>query len=388
MSEQTPRPENAGSENTGPKNNAPASAEPETAASTDLQSSSRKQGTGSALSRIGLTQIALAVLAAIFLWQWLASYRAINDMQQQLARKIAEMDGITKADRSLLTQSEELVRELSSRTASLETRFAEAQNQRAALEALYADMSASHDESVLAEVEQMLLIASQQLQLTGNVKVAMIALQNADARLQRANRRAFDDLRKTINQDIGKLRALPQVDISGANTQLDNLAAAVDELPLSYRQRAATQAEARAPSPNEGTAWQKLLREIGQEARRLVRVENTGKEEIPLLPPSQEFFLRENLKLRLTLARLALMSHNQESFSHELRTAQLWTARYFDDKSNEGMRMLAGLKKLSSADIRIDVPDISHSLQAVRNYRLMREGEPRVSFERRPRAPR
>src|SRR5574340_336981 len=351
------------------------------------QRPARKTGMADAISRISVTQMTLAVLAVIFLWQWLAGHRAISDMQQQLAKNIAEMDGGSKASLILLTQSQDQVRELSAKVAMLETHYAEAQNQRAALEALYVDMSVSRDESALAEVEQMLLIAAQQLQLSANVKVAMIAMQSADARLQRMNRPAFNGLRKAISQDIDKLRALPSVDIAGVNYQLDNLMAAVDKLPLVYQQRAAAPTAAQAAPPEGETVWQRLLREIVQEMKQLVRIESTGKAEIPLLPPDQEFFLRENLKLRLMSARLALMSRDEESFRQELKTAQLWTARYFDSRSGDGTRMLAGLKKLASSSIRVELPDISPSLQAVRNYRLTRENEPKASFEGRSNEP-
>lgn len=378
MGEQTPQPEKTDAENI----------EREASILPEQPRASRKAGVSDTLSRISITQMTLAVLVIIFLWQWQAGHRAISDMQQQLAKKIAEMDGGSKANQILLTQSQEQVRELSAKVATLESRYAEAQNQRAALEALYADMSVSRDESALAEVEQMLLIAAQQLQLSANVKVALIAMQSADARLQRMNRPAFNGLRKIIGQDMDKLRALPNVDIAGASLQLDNLVASIDDLPLAYQQRASTEAIVQTSMPREGTAWQRLLHEIGQEMKQLVRIENTGKSEIPLLPPNQEFFLRENLKLRLMAARLALMSRDEESFRHELKTAQLWTSRYFDGKSSEGMLMLSGLKKLSSSSIRIELPDISPSLQAVRNYRLTREGEPRVSFESRLKAAR
>lgn len=371
MSEQNPQPEN----------NKPGEIEPDPPVLPDQSRSVRKTGVADLLSHISITQMALVLLAVIFLWQWQAGHRAISDMQQQLARKIADMDGGSKANQILLSQSQDQVRELSAKVATLETRYAEAQNQRAALEALYADMSVSRDESALAEVEQMLLIAAQQLQLSANVKVAMIAMQSADARLQRMNRPAFNTLRKTISQDMDKLRALPSVDIAGANFQLEKLIASVDELPLSYQQRASTEQTPQTAPPKSETTWQKLLREIWQEMKQLVRIENTGKAEIPLLPPDQEFFLRENLKLRLMSARLALMSRDEESFRHELKTAQLWTVRYFDGKSNEGNLMLAGLKKLASSSIHIELPDISQSLQAVRAYRLTRENEPRVSFD-------
>jgi uroporphyrin-3 C-methyltransferase len=378
MSEQISQPENAG----------PDTARPETPVLPDQPRPAHKTSVADVIAHISITQLTLAVLVIIFLWQWLDGHRAISDMQQQLAKKIAEMDGSSKANQMLLTQSQDQVRELFAKVATLESRYAESQNQRAALETLYNDLSVSRDETALAEVEQMLLIAAQQLQLSANVKAALIAVQSADARLQRMNRPAFNGLRKAISQDMNKLRALPSVDITGINFQLNNLITAVDLMPLAYQHRAANEVVAQAVPPKDETVWQKLLREIWQEVKQLVRIENTGNAEIPLLPPNQEFFLRENLKLRLLSARLALLSRDEDSFKQELKTAQLWTARYFDGKSNEGMRMSDGLKKLAASDISIELPDISTSLQAVRNYRLTRENEPKASFEGRPRSAR
>jgi len=368
MNKQTPQPDNDRQE-TLPELPPPAHKTPVTAA----------------LARISLTQMTLAVLVVIFLWQWFDGQRAIGDMQQQLAKKIAEMDGASKANQVLLTQSQGEVRELSVKVATLEARYAETQNQRAALEALYNDLSVSRDETALAEVEQMLLIAGQQLQLSANIKAALIAMQSADARLQRMDRPAFNGLRKAIGQDMDKLRALPSVDITGINLQLDNLIGAVDELPLVYQQRVAKKEDAvQAATPKDETTWQKLLREIWQDVKQLVRIEDTGKAEIPLLPPNQEFFLRENLKLRLLSARLALLSRDEDGFRQELKTSQLWAARYFDGKSNEVMRMLAGLKKVAASPVSIELPDVSPSQQAVRNYRLTHEHAADRNLPRKP----
>ncbi len=359
MNEQTPQPDNDRKDDFAlPEPSRPA----------------HKNPLAAALARISITQMTLALLVMIFLWQWFDAHRMIGDMQQQLSKKIAEMDGASKAGQMLLTQSQGEMRELSAKVVALETRYAEAQNQRAALEALYNDLSVSRDETALAEVEQMLLIAGQQLQLSANVKAALIAMQSADARLLRMDRPAFNGLRKAIGQDMDKLRALPSVDITGINLQLDNLIAAVDELPLVYQQRVAKKGEAaQAAAPKDETLWQRLLREIWQDAKQLVRIEDTGKAEIPLLPPNQEFFLRENLKLRLLSARLALLSRDDDGFRQEMKTAQLWAARYFDGKSGEVMRVLSALKKIAASPVSIELPDVSPSLQAVRNYRLTHE---------------
>lgn len=327
-----------------------------------------------ALMRMSITQMTLAVLVVIFVWQWLDGHRAISQMREELAKKIAEMDGAAKANAILIAKNQDEVRAMSVKVATLEAYYAQAQNQRAALEALYNNLSISRDETALADVEQLLLIAGQQLQLSGNVKAALIAMESADARLQRMDRPAFNGLRKSIGQDLDKLRALPKVDVAGISLKINRLLASVDELPLIDRHRPSENeiAQTAAPIANEAP-WQRMLRAVWLEVKQLVRIENTGLNQIVLLPPKQEFFLRENLKMRLVSARLALLSRDQESFRQELKTARLWTAHYFDVKSPEGVRLMEELDALSTASINIELPDISASLQAVRSYRLSHE---------------
>jgi uroporphyrin-3 C-methyltransferase len=353
-------------------------------------------------SRVGITQLVLLVMVVVFSWQWLESRRIVDDMQHQLAKKIDEMESSSKANRQSLVHNQDQINELNARLATVETRYAEVQNQRGTQENMNSDLAVSRDETALAEVEQMLLNAAQQLQTSANVRAALIFMQSADARLQRMNRPASRNLSKIIGRDMDKLRALPIVDITGINRQLNKLLDAVDELPLAYQQRAADekllkqplairQGEQTTPArlpvmsgqpsesktmealPEKETTSQKLLREIWQELRQLVEIENTGKDEIPLLHPDQQFFLRENLKLRLLSVRIALLSRDEVIFRRELKTAQLWTARFFDTKSPAVSEMLTEMKKLSVTKISVEMPDLSSSLQAVRNYRLTSE---------------
>ncbi|MCX7193643.1 MAG: uroporphyrinogen-III C-methyltransferase [Proteobacteria bacterium] len=337
----------------------------------------RKTSLADVFARISITQLTLALLVAVFVWQWLDGHNAINDMREELAKKIAEMDGAAHANAILIAKNQDEVREMSVKVATLESYYAQAQSQRAALETLYNNFSISRDETALADVEQLLLIAGQQLQLLGNVKAALIAMESADARLQRMDRPAFNGLRKSIGQDIDKLRALPKVDVAGINMKINRLLSSVDELPLIDRHRPSENVAAmvKAPVENEG-GWQKILNAVWLEVKQLVRIENTGLTQIVLLPPKQEFFLRENLKMRLISARLALLSRDEDSFRQELKTAQLWTKRYFDVKSPEGSHMLDELGTLAAASIDIELPDIGSSLQAVRSYRLSHEKAP------------
>lgn len=328
---------------------------------------------GGLFSRMSLTQLTLVVLVIIFVWQWLDAHYQLNQVQQEVARRLTEVEGTNKANQALVAQNQELVRELGGKLSVLENKFAETQTQRAALEALYQEMSGSRDQTALADAEQMLLIAGQQLQLSANVKAALIAMQHADARLQRLDRPGLGELRKRIARDIERLRALPGIDMPAINRQLDKLISAVDTLPLAQDVRLRQEAAAAVQKPEGGSAWKSLWHEILQELRRMVRIENMQQEEMPLLSPTQTFFLRENLKLRLLSARLALLARDEASFRRELKTAQAWVKRYFDAQSNETMQTMNALQILVASNITIEVPDISGSLEGVRNYRATHE---------------
>lgn len=325
------------------------------------------------IARMSITQLTLAVVVAVFLWQWFDTHRQIGNMQQELARSLTAMEGDNKVSQMLVAQEQESMRDLSAKVALLEAHFAESQNQRAALESLYQELSSSRDETVLAQVEQMLLIAGQQLQLSANVKAALIAMQQADDYLQRMDRASLNSLRKSIARDMDKLRALPNVDVPGINLHLDNLVADVDALPLAQDIHLSQEAGIPAPAATAVAGWQRLAREIWEDAKQLVRIENTQKQEMPLLSPTQIFFLRENLKLRLLSARLALLSRDEASYKHDLQAAQEWITRYFDSKSGSAALAVSTLQKLRESGINIELPDISGSLEAVRTYRVSRE---------------
>lgn len=324
---------------------------------------------GDLLARVTLTQLTLVVLVVIFVWQWLDAHSQLNQTQQEVARRLSEVEAANKTNQMLVAQNQELVRELGGKLSLVESKYAETQNQRTALETLYQEMSSSRDQTALAEVEQMLLIAGQQLQLSANVKAALIAMQQADSRLQRP---AFASLKKRIGIDIDKLRALPNIDVAAINLRLDGVIAAVDSLPLAQDSRIQPPKPVALAEPPAG-AWKRFWGEVWQETKGLVRIENTERQEMPLLAPSQTFFLRENLKLRLLSARMALVTRDEVSFRRDLKTAQEWLKRYFDIKSADGSQALSALQKLASSNIVIDLPDLSGSLEAVRNYRVSHE---------------
>ena len=311
--------------------------------------------------------VALAVAA----WHWYDNRVELRDLKQELAKKLADTDTPNKESRLVAEQVREAVAVAQVKLGVLEARLAESQNQQIALEALYQEVSRNRDEWAYAEIEQSILIANQQLQLAGNIKTALIALQTADARLQRMDRPQLLGLRRAINRDIERLKALPYVDTLAMSTRLDSMIAGVDRFPLAMEVR--PQPEKVVAEGVDDNLWTRFWREAWSDLRQLVRVQQMDRSDVPLLPPSQAFFLRENLKLRLISARLALLARDAASYKADLKAARDWLGRYYDIHNNNVAHAAAVLRNLHEAELSIEIPDISATLEASRTLRLTRE---------------
>jgi len=257
----------------------------------------------------------------------------------------------------------------------------EGQSQQVALEQMYQELSRNRDDWALAEIEQVLSTASQQLQLAGNVQGALIALQNADARLSHSDKPQFITIRRALARDIEKLKALPLVDITGIALRLDTLMGQIDTMPLLSDEKPA--APAATPkgktSPQQAVApsflgtvkdkWNGFSAEMWDELRQLVQVRRVDTPQALLLSPGEAYYARENLKLRLLSARLSLLSRNQNAFRSDLSAAQETIRRYFDTRARQTQSALALLKQLQGSDLNIEMPTLNDSLNAVRGYK-------------------
>jgi len=324
---------------------------------------------------VGLLAAVLLAAIAIVVWQWYDTRNQVAALEQELARRLTEGDARNQEAVRTAENVRTRQRELETQVGTLESRLAESQNQQVALEALYQQLSRSSDEWALAEIEQTLTIAAQQLQLAGNVKAALLALQTADGRLQRLDRPQLAPLRKVIEHDIERLQRSPYVDVVGLTVKIDQLMNAVDSLPLAMQQRPPP-APAPAPAADEPNVLVRLAREVWQDLRSLVRIQNLEGPEVPLIDPGQAFFLRENLTLRLLSARVALLQRDGRTYRTDLLEALEWVERFYDTREPDVSAFMASLQQLARVDIGVDVPDIEASLNAVRNYKLTRERTP------------
>lgn len=323
----------------------------------------------SLFARAALLLVIVALLTLA--WQWLNTRHRFNQVEQSLSEKLEQLKEINQQSLALSKNADERSVETAARAAQLEQRLAESQDQQEALQTLYLELANNREERLIAEVEQLLIIANQQLQLVGNLKSALIALQTADSRLQQLDTPQVIQLRKQVAQDLQRLQNLPTVDIVGMSLKLANLADNIDNLPLVSERHPTANA---TPQPEwESSPWRRFVQELWHDLKQMVRLERVDRPEPPLLAPEQNFFLRENIKLRLLTARIALLQHDEATYRNDLGAAEKWLNSHFDQREPSTKNALNTIKQLSANDIMIQLPDISESLSLVSKYKLTLE---------------
>jgi len=314
------------------------------------------------LPLVALLIAALALAAAA--WSWSDSRERIRDLKTELGRRLAESGKDVSETRMLARNADDSMRQVSEKVARIESQMVTSQQQQQALETLYKDLAQGRDQWALAEIEQVLLTAAQQLQLAGNVKAAIIALEGADTRLQRLNKPQFTALRRAIATDLATLRAVPSLDEVGASARIEALVAHIADWPL-----ASAQASEAAPAPRAQKQGVSLRQEVWAELTRIVQIRRVDRNEAVLLPPDQAYFLRENLRLRLLSARLALLSQDQVAFGTDLRAAADMLTRYFNTRDDGVAAAMKEVTRLSHLQIATKLPGIDASLAALDAYK-------------------
>src|SRR3954462_9663293 len=93
-----------------------------------------------------LALIAVLLAAGLAALSWIDSRSRINSTQEELARRLREIESDSREARTVSRQAQEALREAQVKIAQLESRLAESQSQQLALEALYQELSRNRDE--------------------------------------------------------------------------------------------------------------------------------------------------------------------------------------------------------------------------------------------------
>ena len=335
-----------------------------------------------------------AVLSVVAITLALLGQQRIKSLEQELVRRQQDSQGQAIEAHALAKQAQDLARAADTKVAMLEARVAETALQRTQLEDLIQQLSRSRDENVLADLDAAVRVAVQQSAITGNAEPLSAALRQADERLARINQPRLERVRRALARDLDRVRAVSVTDIASLTIKLDEAVRTVDELPLlSQPERrggvaaaaaarpgavVAPAAAASAPNPAASvsadpatwlpwahTAWSGASSRVWTEARSLVRVTRIDRPEAMLVAPDQAWFLRENLKLRLLNARLALLSRQYDTVQSDLREVQTTLERYFDTSARRVALTTELVRQVGGQARQLSLPRPDETLAAL-----------------------
>lgn len=335
----------------------------------------------SASSSNALTIITLLLVMVAFglmAWFWIHSNSRIIEIERSLSVKLNEYQGINQQGMAIAKQSDERSEKMYAKTLLIEEKLTQSQSQQEVLQNLYNQLASNHEAAVLTEVDQLVAMASQQLRLNGNVKSALLALEAADEPLAKLNTPRATQLSEVLGNDINMLREFPQVDRLAATAQLESLALLCQHLPLiSERQTADSDVEAAKKSVEDETVEQakNFGAKVWDKFKGFVSIDRIDHPEPPLLSADHRFYLRENLKLRLLTARIALMQRDAVSYQADLKAAKDWLQQYYDTNHPNGEKALALIEKLSANQVALEIPEITDSIEAIAHYKAMLESQ-------------
>ena len=114
-----------------------------------------------------------------------------------------------------------------------------------------------------------------------------------------------------------------------------------------------------------------FLREVWKDLRNLVSIRTTTDVRRPLLLPEQKYFLRENLRLMLYGAQVALLHGDFTTVKLNTKVARQWLRDYYDAGTPAVLNAAAELDAVLKTRA-VDLPDISTSLKTLREITARR----------------
>ena len=336
--------------------------------------------------------VAAASVAALTLA--LQGQQRVKSLEQELVKRQQDSQGQAIEARALAKQAQDTARAAESKVALLDVRVAETALQRTQLEELIQQLSRSRDENVLADVDAAVRVAVQQSAITGSAEPLAAALRQAEERLARMNQPRVERVRRALARDLDRVRAVAITDIASLTIKLDEAVRMVDELPLlaqperretpaarpgsgaasaAAASTAAAPASAAASAADGGGTWLPWLQaqwgwlgsRVWGEVKGLIRVTRIDNPEAVLVAPEQAWFLRENIKLRLLNARLALLSRQFDTAQSDLRDVQSALDRYFDRSARRVLVTTELVRQVAGQARQLSLPRPDETLAAL-----------------------
>ena len=334
----------------------------------------------------------VVVALAIALW---FQHKTYNENAAALQAQVSQ---VSQQAAQALEQSRQVQSTGGQQADALARLQAELEQSRSQIDALTQTLQTLTDTGsdlvLLNDVDHLVTIAQQQLQLGGNVANAIVALETAQAQLARANRPAMASLLQTLNGDLERLRAVSTVDVAMLVNRLETLSALVSQAPLMVPDNAAPEPIARAPefdgftvpsvstpeTPDTMPWWEKgwvtasdwastAWNSVSQDLERFIVVRRVDDATAMLLSPDQAARFRENLRLRILTAQLALMMRQPTVWQTETAALVKAVESRFDERSPDAREALRIARQMQDTNIDTQLPTVTNSLKAIEALR-------------------
>ena len=347
------------------------------------QKPAKRRGNGIAWLALLLSLVALAAVGYTISQDWLAASDTAADdaidrldnrvaaAQQGLSELDARISDLDSRDSSDQAEIGALRQELDERIRLLSSLPARMTTLEGSVSSLAGISDGARDAWLIAEAEYYMQIANAQLQLANNPQLAALALGMADERVVQMSNPALIDVRRAISDELAALDVMEKPDIAGATMTLASLARVVESLPLASASKSTDDEQESVGEEASGMkrAWSSMKNAMSG----LVKVTPPDQAKLALMSPDVEFFLRSNLALQLQSARLALLRGEQAAFEQALDDTSALMSQYFDGESAQVASAQETLVEIRSNVFASAAPDISGSLQLLRQFRTLRE---------------
>jgi uroporphyrin-3 C-methyltransferase len=183
---------------------------------------------------------------------------------------------------------------------------------------------------------------------------------------------------------MSNLRNLAPIDVESIVTRLANYVAQTDNFVLlqgKFSEPVATAAPKSLLAEDKNLDWQGQLAHIGAALQNLVIIRYNENPETGKLSVDQRFYVRENLRLKLEMARLAAYRRDSQSFTVALKSAWDWLNRYFDQQDKTILAVLQDLTEMQKTVLTQQLPDISESLRSLQRASVILSETPNVPKE-------
>ncbi|NGM87884.1 hypothetical protein G5B35_11265 [Parapusillimonas sp. SGNA-6] len=368
---------------------------PSTTASPAPKKPSASPRPRSALLPAFVIVLLLALALAGALWYQQQSFKQTrSDLLSQVQASTSAANQASEQAQQALSRVQEQSQQISTLEATLRVSVDHLGSLEQAFQAL---TDRGSDLVLINDVDHLVTIAQQQLQLSGNVANAIISLETAQAQLARANRPGLASLLQTINGDLDRLRAASTVDVALMSSQLEELSALVSEAPLMVPDDAAPEPVLEAPAasgppriathagdsapPDADAPWwkqgfqtaeswsRKAWEAIRQDLGQFITVRRADDPTALLMSPDQATRFRENLRLRVMTAQLALMMKQEGVWESETAALVKALESRFDPKSAQTRQALKIARQMADTPIATKLPTVTNSLQAIEALR-------------------